>query len=56
EELAGVAEACADGGHEVVGVVVAGAVRARPSASADASRGDAAAGAAVHDHATGGVA
>ncbi|WP_109031064.1 Wzz/FepE/Etk N-terminal domain-containing protein [Streptomyces rubrogriseus] len=57
EELAGVAEACADGGHEVVGVVVAGAVRAaRPSASADASRGDAAAGAAVHDHATGGAA
>ncbi|MYS74812.1 polysaccharide biosynthesis protein, partial [Streptomyces sp. SID5926] len=56
EELAGVAEACADGGHEVVGVVVAGAVRARPSASADTSRGDAAAGAAVHDHATGGVA
>ncbi|TVL89642.1 Wzz/FepE/Etk N-terminal domain-containing protein [Streptomyces sp. SAJ15] len=33
-ELAGIAEACADGGHEVVGFVVAGAVRARPTKSA----------------------
>ncbi|WFB10970.1 Wzz/FepE/Etk N-terminal domain-containing protein [Streptomyces sp. LX-29] len=33
-ELAGIAEACADGGHEVVGVVVAGAVRVRPTRSA----------------------
>ncbi|MER6910485.1 Wzz/FepE/Etk N-terminal domain-containing protein [Streptomyces sp. NPDC000594] len=30
-ELAGIAGACADGGHEVVGVVVAGPVRARPA-------------------------
>ncbi|MET9861597.1 Wzz/FepE/Etk N-terminal domain-containing protein [Streptomyces smyrnaeus] len=29
-ELAGIAEACADAGHEVVGVVVAGTVRVRP--------------------------
>ncbi|MEV7598252.1 Wzz/FepE/Etk N-terminal domain-containing protein [Kitasatospora sp. NPDC089797] len=34
-ELAGLAEACADGGHELVGVVVAGPVRARPARSAD---------------------
>lgn len=33
-ELAGIAEACADATHEVVGVVVAGAVRARPTRSA----------------------
>ncbi|MEO3977912.1 Wzz/FepE/Etk N-terminal domain-containing protein [Streptomyces sp. CAU 1734] len=33
-ELAGVAEACTDAGHEVVGIVVAGAVRARPARSA----------------------
>ncbi|WP_217197419.1 Wzz/FepE/Etk N-terminal domain-containing protein [Streptomyces buecherae] len=30
-ELAGVAGACADGGHEIVGVVVAGAVRSHPA-------------------------
>ncbi|MEV3855820.1 Wzz/FepE/Etk N-terminal domain-containing protein [Streptomyces sp. NPDC050095] len=35
EEVAGLAEACADGGHEVVGVVVAGPVRTRPARSAD---------------------
>ncbi|AZQ38389.1 polysaccharide biosynthesis protein [Streptomyces cyaneochromogenes] len=34
EELAGIAEACADAGHEVVGAVVAGSVRARPTRSA----------------------
>ncbi|GAA2243016.1 Wzz/FepE/Etk N-terminal domain-containing protein [Streptomyces amakusaensis] len=34
-ELAGVAGACADGGHEVVGIVLAGAVRARTARSAD---------------------
>ncbi|MFD6188731.1 Wzz/FepE/Etk N-terminal domain-containing protein [Streptomyces sp. NPDC060275] len=56
EELAGVAEACADGGHEVVGVVVAGPVRARRTEPADGPRENATAGAAVHDHATGGVA
>jgi hypothetical protein len=31
EELAGIAEACADAQHEVVGVVVADTVRARPA-------------------------
>ncbi|WP_186779098.1 Wzz/FepE/Etk N-terminal domain-containing protein [Streptomyces salinarius] len=56
EELAGVAGACADGGHEVVGVVVAGAVRARPSGSADRPVEPATAAVAVHDHATGGSA
>ncbi|MEV0598193.1 Wzz/FepE/Etk N-terminal domain-containing protein [Streptomyces sp. NPDC050315] len=34
EELTGLAEACADAGHEVVGVVVAGPVQARPTRSA----------------------
>ncbi|SDO79646.1 Chain length determinant protein [Streptomyces sp. cf386] len=34
EELAGIAEACADAGHEVVGTVVAGPVQARPTRSA----------------------
>ncbi|MFJ8471089.1 Wzz/FepE/Etk N-terminal domain-containing protein [Kitasatospora sp. NPDC094011] len=34
-ELAGLAEACADGGHELVGVLVAGPVRDRPGRSAD---------------------
>ncbi|MCM2393708.1 Wzz/FepE/Etk N-terminal domain-containing protein [Streptomyces albipurpureus] len=33
-ELAGIAEACADGRHEVVGIVVAGTVRADPPRSA----------------------
>ncbi|MEI5098225.1 Wzz/FepE/Etk N-terminal domain-containing protein [Streptomyces sp. PmtG] len=33
-ELAGIAEACADGRHEVVGVVIAGTVRARTTKSA----------------------
>ncbi|MFE9176282.1 Wzz/FepE/Etk N-terminal domain-containing protein [Streptomyces sp. NPDC007126] len=56
EELAGVAGACADGGHEVVGVVVAGAVRARTSGPADRALEPASAAAAVHDHATGGSA
>ncbi|WP_328564509.1 Wzz/FepE/Etk N-terminal domain-containing protein [Streptomyces coelicoflavus] len=56
EELAGVAEACADGGHDVVGVVVAGAVRARPSGPARRSPEPATAAAGVHDHATGGSA
>ncbi|WP_031038620.1 Wzz/FepE/Etk N-terminal domain-containing protein [Streptomyces sp. NRRL F-5650] len=55
EELAGVAEACADGGHEVVGVVVAGAVRARSSGAGGPAE-PAAAVAAVHEHATGGSA
>ncbi|MYT28624.1 MULTISPECIES: Wzz/FepE/Etk N-terminal domain-containing protein [unclassified Streptomyces] len=33
-ELTGIAEACADGRHEVVGIVVAGPVRARPTPTA----------------------
>ncbi|WP_431781957.1 polysaccharide biosynthesis protein [Streptomyces chumphonensis] len=38
EELAGVAGACADAGHEVVGVVLAGPVRPRPARSAAGPR------------------
>ncbi|MFE0174560.1 Wzz/FepE/Etk N-terminal domain-containing protein [Streptomyces sp. NPDC059002] len=34
-ELAGIAEACADAGHEVVGTVVAGPVRDRPARSSE---------------------
>ncbi|MFD5698212.1 Wzz/FepE/Etk N-terminal domain-containing protein [Streptomyces lasiicapitis] len=34
-ELAGIAEACADARHEVVGIVLAGQVRARPARTAD---------------------
>lgn len=34
-ELAGIAEACADAGHQVLGIVVADAVRARPTRTAD---------------------
>ncbi|MFJ4273951.1 Wzz/FepE/Etk N-terminal domain-containing protein [Streptomyces coelicoflavus] len=56
EELTGVAEACADGGHEVVGVVVAGAVRARPPGPARRSPEPHVTAAGVHDHATGGSA
>jgi hypothetical protein len=57
EELAGIAEACADGGHEVVGVVVAaGTVRARPARSAGRPADDATAALAVRGHATGGSA
>ncbi|QES51431.1 polysaccharide biosynthesis protein [Streptomyces venezuelae] len=33
-ELAGIAEACADAGHEITGTVLAGPVRARPTRSA----------------------
>ncbi|WP_217555422.1 Wzz/FepE/Etk N-terminal domain-containing protein [Streptomyces sp. GbtcB6] len=53
-ELAGIAEACADGGHELVGVVVAGTVRARPTEkTADRLSDDATLTFAVHGHATG---
>ncbi|MEZ3182682.1 polysaccharide biosynthesis protein [Streptomyces pimonensis] len=38
EELAGLAEACADAGHEVVGAVLADPVRTRPARSAGRSR------------------
>ncbi|MER5906313.1 Wzz/FepE/Etk N-terminal domain-containing protein [Streptomyces mirabilis] len=52
-ELAGIAEACADGGHEVVGVVVAGTVRSRPARTADRPSDEATPALAVHGHATG---
>ncbi|MET8685016.1 Wzz/FepE/Etk N-terminal domain-containing protein [Streptomyces sp. NPDC004732] len=55
-ELAGIAEACADGRHEVVGVVVAGAVRARPARSADQPPEKATLALAVRGNATGGSA
>lgn len=52
EELAGVAEACADGGHEVVGVVVAGAVRASGTGPAGGPSQDAVPALAARGHAT----
>lgn len=52
EELAGIAEACADGGHEVVGFVVAGTVRARPTPSAGRPADDATAAEPGPDSAT----
>ncbi|MGW0470742.1 Wzz/FepE/Etk N-terminal domain-containing protein [Streptomyces coeruleorubidus] len=54
EELAGIAEACADGRHEVVGVVVAGTVRIRPTRSAGRPPDDATPALAVRGQATGG--
>ncbi|MDT0614336.1 Wzz/FepE/Etk N-terminal domain-containing protein [Streptomyces lancefieldiae] len=54
DELNGVAEACADAGHEVVGIVVAGTVRARPARSAAPPPDEATPALAVRDHATGG--
>ncbi|MFF4353605.1 Wzz/FepE/Etk N-terminal domain-containing protein [Streptomyces sp. NPDC001530] len=54
EELAGIAEACADGGHEVVGIVVADMVRARPTRSAVHPPDDATVALAVRGHVTGG--
>ncbi|WP_405406617.1 Wzz/FepE/Etk N-terminal domain-containing protein [Streptomyces sp. NBC_01104] len=56
EELAGIAEACEDGGHEIFGFVVAGTVRTRAARSAGHPPGDTAAAPAVHRHAAGGVA
>ncbi|MGW3204051.1 Wzz/FepE/Etk N-terminal domain-containing protein [Streptomyces sp. NPDC001135] len=56
EELAGIAEACADGRHEVVGVVVAGMVQARPTRPAGHLPDDATLALAVRGHATGGSA
>ncbi|MBP8533466.1 Wzz/FepE/Etk N-terminal domain-containing protein [Streptomyces sp. MK37H] len=53
-ELAGIAEACADAGHEVVGIVVAGTVRARPARTADRPPDEATPALAVRGHATGG--
>ncbi|MGW4108984.1 polysaccharide biosynthesis protein, partial [Streptomyces sp. NPDC004976] len=57
EELAGVSGACADAGHEIVGVVLAGPVPDGPARSAGRHRDDAAAPAlAVGGNATGGPA
>ncbi|RPF31117.1 polysaccharide biosynthesis protein [Streptomyces sp. TLI_185] len=56
EELAGIAEACADGRHEVVGIVVADLVRSRPTRSAGPLPDDATLALAVRGHATGGSA
>lgn len=53
-ELTGIAEACADAGHEIVGVVVAGPVRARTTRSAGRPRDTAAPALAVGGDATGG--
>ncbi|MFI2207047.1 polysaccharide biosynthesis protein [Streptomyces sp. NPDC020192] len=56
EELAGIAEACADGRHEVVGIVVADLVQDRPTRSAGQLPDDATLALAVRGHATGGSA
>ncbi|EPH44208.1 Wzz/FepE/Etk N-terminal domain-containing protein [Streptomyces aurantiacus] len=53
-ELAGIAGACADAGHEVVGIVVAGPVRARPTRSPGQPPDEAAPALAARGHATGG--
>ncbi|MDH2388459.1 Wzz/FepE/Etk N-terminal domain-containing protein [Streptomyces sp. HNM0663] len=53
-ELAGIAEACADAKHEIVGIVLAGVVRARPARSADRPRDAVTAALAVGDDAAGG--
>ncbi|MBL1097817.1 Wzz/FepE/Etk N-terminal domain-containing protein [Streptomyces coffeae] len=53
-ELAGIAEACADGRHEVVGIVVAGTVRARPTRTAGRPPHHATPAFAVGDDARGG--
>ncbi|GGN34454.1 Wzz/FepE/Etk N-terminal domain-containing protein [Streptomyces fuscichromogenes] len=56
EELAGIAESCADGRHEVVGIVVADPVRARETRSAPPPPDDATLALAVPGHTTGGQA
>ncbi|MFE3181039.1 Wzz/FepE/Etk N-terminal domain-containing protein [Streptomyces violascens] len=56
EQLAAVAEACADAGHEVVGVVAAVAVRARPTRPADDPPDNATLALAVRGHEKGGSA
>ncbi|MFD3991156.1 polysaccharide biosynthesis protein [Streptomyces sp. NPDC058583] len=53
-ELAGIAEACADAGHEVVGTVLAGTVWARPARSSGRSRRATTPVLAVSGEATGG--
>ncbi|MDQ1034738.1 hypothetical protein QFZ75_001154 [Streptomyces sp. V3I8] len=55
-ELTGIAAACADGGHEVVGVVVAETVRERPARSAGRPADDAAPALAARGRTTGGPA
>ncbi|MER7201789.1 polysaccharide biosynthesis protein [Streptomyces sp. CB01635] len=55
-QLAGIAEACADGRHEVVGIVVAGTVRDHPTRSAGHPPHDATPALAVPGHSTGGSA
>ncbi|MER5766251.1 Wzz/FepE/Etk N-terminal domain-containing protein [Streptomyces sp. NPDC001985] len=52
-ELTGIAEACADGGHEVVGVVLAGAVRPLPARSSGRPGAGATPEPAVPGHAAG---
>ncbi|WP_086562538.1 Wzz/FepE/Etk N-terminal domain-containing protein [Streptomyces africanus] len=55
-ELAGIAEACADAGHEIVGVVVAGTTRGRPTRTPGRRPADEAVPEfAVHGNATGGA-
>ncbi|MER6047977.1 Wzz/FepE/Etk N-terminal domain-containing protein [Streptomyces sp. NPDC001793] len=53
-ELTGIAEACADAGHKVVGIVLAGTVRVRPTRSAGRPADAAAPALAVGDVAAGG--
>ncbi|MGI5142757.1 Wzz/FepE/Etk N-terminal domain-containing protein [Streptomyces sp. CA-106110] len=53
-ELAGIAEACADAEHEVVGIVLAGTVRARPTRSASQLPDAATPALALNNNATGG--
>ncbi|MFE6158064.1 Wzz/FepE/Etk N-terminal domain-containing protein [Streptomyces sp. NPDC056486] len=55
-ELADIAGACADGRHEVLGIVVADTVRTRPTRSAGLPPDNAAPALAVQGHATGGSA
>ncbi|MFH8486842.1 Wzz/FepE/Etk N-terminal domain-containing protein [Streptomyces longisporoflavus] len=55
-DLAAIADACADGRHEVVGVVVAGTVRARPGRSDADPAQNATPALAGRGHATGGPA
>ena len=55
-ELAGIAEACEDARHEIVGYVVASVVRARPARSADRPPDDAASAVPVGADPRGGAA
>ncbi|MFF1379345.1 Wzz/FepE/Etk N-terminal domain-containing protein [Streptomyces sp. NPDC058308] len=54
-ELGGIAEACADAGHEVVGIVLAGPVRSRPERATRRPVQHAAPAVAVGDDARGGA-